>query len=224
MPECQDGPTWIRDKGGLKSHESRRVDAWAMPRSWSNTVVSAYEVKTSTRDFRRDYKWRDYLPLCNAFWFVTPPGVVDPEELPAEAGLLVLSGSRLMAKKQAPLRQVDVPAALFRYILVSRARIDGEEEQGPEARARRLANFAEHLKAGKDVAALACRALRDERARLAELRQEMARLQERLNDATTAPFGLQHLEAACRRMRAELATIERIAAAAREQSGIDKKA
>jgi hypothetical protein len=172
--EAYDGPLWTRDKTTLRSSAGRRLDAWAMPRSWTETTITGYEIKASTKDFRRDHKWRDYLGLCNAFYFATPVGVIDRDELPPEAGLIELAGGRLLRKKAAPTRDADIPASMFRGLLM-RARIDGDgtPEDSREARMRK---FAEARSTGKEVAALACAALRFERQALAEARQEIVRL------------------------------------------------
>jgi hypothetical protein len=121
VTECKDGPTGE----GL-----RRLDAWAMRRSWSKPTTFGYEVKVSRGDFLRDEKWRDYLPLCSAFYFVCPCGLIDPKELPSEAGLLWVAktGGRLWDKKRAPLRKTsgDDLEPVFRYILMARSRIGPE--------------------------------------------------------------------------------------------------
>src|SRR5690242_5105664 len=94
VPECKDGPT----QGG--SH--RRMDAWVMSKSWANPCVTGYEIKVSRSDFLGDEKWRTYLPLCNEFYFVAPSGIIEPDELPPEAGLLCVSstGTVLFRKKK----------------------------------------------------------------------------------------------------------------------------
>jgi hypothetical protein len=131
VPECKGGPTWF---GG-----HRRMDVWAMRRSWSRSMVWAYEIKTARGDWLKDDKWRDYLRFCNSFYFVSAPGVIDPRELPREAGLLVVAktGSRLLTKKKAPAREQEIPDELWRYLLMSRTRIVGGYFGGepPSARA-----------------------------------------------------------------------------------------
>jgi Fe2+ transport system protein FeoA len=121
VPECKDGPT--------VSAQHRRLDAWAMKRSWAHPKTSGYEVKVSRSDFLRDDKWRDYLPLCNELWFACPHGVIAPAEIPPEVGLLVASntGSRLFIKKRAPFREIAPPVDLMIYVLMSRTRISANE-------------------------------------------------------------------------------------------------
>lgn len=120
VPECKDGPTHYA------SH--RRLDAWAMNRSWANACVTGYEIKVNRSDFLNDLKWLDYLPLCNCLYFVCPSKLIQPAELPPEAGLMwvATTGTRLFTKKKAPHRQVEIPDGVWRYILMCRARITRE--------------------------------------------------------------------------------------------------
>lgn len=130
VPECKDGPTQQQGANMV------RMDAWAMPRSWARPWSWAYEVKVSRGDFLADEKWPRYLPLCHRFYFVAPAGVIQPEELPAEAGLLLVSrnAKKLMTKKKAPIRtDVVIPEGLWRYIMMTRVAIrDGQEMDGAE--------------------------------------------------------------------------------------------
>lgn len=50
--------------------------------------VNGYEVKISRSDFKSDDKWTEYLPFCNKFYFVCPPDLIQPSELPKEIGLI----------------------------------------------------------------------------------------------------------------------------------------
>jgi hypothetical protein len=76
----------------------------------------------------RDEKWRGYLPYCNSFYFVCPPNIIQPEELPAEVGLLwaTTGAKRLITKRKAVYRDIEFPVDLIRYILICRTRIAKE--------------------------------------------------------------------------------------------------
>lgn len=119
VPQCKNGPTQYAT--GLQL-----MDAWAMRRSWTNACAFAYEIKVARSDFLADNKWRGYLAFCNQFFFVCPPGVIEPNELPAEAGLLIVSknGKRLFAKKKAPFRAQDIPQELYQYLLMARTTVE----------------------------------------------------------------------------------------------------
>lgn len=120
---CKDGPTQYTS--GL-----RVLDGWAMTRSWMNMRWFGYEVKVSRSDFLRDEKWQSYLPLCNHFSFVCPYGMIQPEELPAEVGLLWVNkvGTGLWTKRKAAYRKIEPPVDLLFYILMCRSRIVGSVE------------------------------------------------------------------------------------------------
>lgn len=117
VPECKDGPTM-----GCNHF---RLDAWVMKKSWTNPMTFGYEIKVSRSDFINDNKWHNYLPLCNQFYFVCPFGLIQPDELPAEAGVIWASKNftRLYIKKKAPARMVDIPISLYQYILMCRTEI-----------------------------------------------------------------------------------------------------
>lgn len=97
-----------------------RMDAWAMRTSYSRPAIWGYEVKVSRRDFVQDNKWAEYLDHCNEFYFVSPSGVIDPSEVPEEAGLIwaAQTGSRLYTKKKAPRRKVEIPEQFWRYLVM----------------------------------------------------------------------------------------------------------
>lgn len=124
VAECKDGPT----HGG--SH--RRLDGWAMKRSWVNPCVIGYEIKVSRANFLSDEKWQDYLPMCNQLYFVCPWGLIQPPEVPAEVGLLWASktGTRLYSKAKAAHREVKIPETVWRYILMCRSKITRENQVG----------------------------------------------------------------------------------------------
>jgi hypothetical protein len=95
-----------------------------MRRSWSRPNTYGYEIKVNRSDFINDDKWNNYLKYCSDFYFVTPPGIIEVNEIPEEVGLLVTSvnGKRLYTKKKAISRlKVEIPEGLLRYILMWRS-------------------------------------------------------------------------------------------------------
>jgi hypothetical protein len=117
VPECKDG--------GSTSRSHKRLDAWAMRKSWSNPCVTGYELKVSRSDFLGDDKWHAYLPMCNDLYFVTPAKMVQPDEVPAPAGLMWATENRVYLKKKPVRRDGPISENVFRYILMWRASIDG---------------------------------------------------------------------------------------------------
>jgi hypothetical protein len=93
-------------------------DGWALKPSWTNQLAIGYEIKVSKSDFIRDEKWRGYLPFCNEFYFVTPSGLVEKDEIPNGCGWMVASGSRLLTKKKAEYHEADHLESLYKYILM----------------------------------------------------------------------------------------------------------
>ena len=114
VPECKDGAS-----------PSVRIDAWAMDKSWAHPTTHGYEVKVNRADFLRDYKMTAYLTMCNVMYIVCPWGLIAPKEIPDQFGLMYVSktGNKLYTKVKAPHRKVKLKESLFRYILMSRAKI-----------------------------------------------------------------------------------------------------
>lgn len=132
VAECNLGSSW---------NACRRMDAWAMPKSWSPLTFVGYEVKVSRSDFLRDEKWTDYLPVCHQLYFACPAKLIAAEELPADVGLMWLTGSRFVTKRKA-VRRTPSPDALVQimaYVLMSRSRIVADMHQAVnrESRAER---------------------------------------------------------------------------------------
>ncbi|HDO36655.1 MAG TPA: DNA repair protein MmcB-related protein [Nitrospirae bacterium] len=122
VPECKTGETG----------RHRSIDLWCMAKSWAKPRTIGYEIKVARSDFVRDNKWRRYLDYSSEFYFAASPGIIDPSELPDEAGLLVCSknAKMLYTKKKAPERSVEIPESIFRYILMWRTEVC-EERRSP---------------------------------------------------------------------------------------------
>lgn len=87
----------------------RRADAIAVG-LWSSRgqLVEGFEIKTSRSDWVRELedhsKAEPTLAICDRFWLVTNPGVLQPGELPEPWGLLLSNGKgrNLVVEKEAP--------------------------------------------------------------------------------------------------------------------------
>ncbi|MCK5604722.1 MmcB family DNA repair protein [Candidatus Pacearchaeota archaeon] len=131
VPECKTGSSW-----GITTGAVRLLDLWVMKKSWAKPWTIGYEIKHSRSDFLHDNKWSEYLDYCTDFYFVAPPGVIQPEELPGQVGLLVTSKNhtRLYTKRKAVHRDIEVPESIYRYILMWRVKIiKGEVGQSKQA-------------------------------------------------------------------------------------------
>ena len=94
---------------GAGGRLERFLDAWAMscwPSERNRRV--AFEIKVSRVDFRSEVlnpnKRRNALFFSNEFYFVTPKGLVKPEELPADCGLMEADSDKLEIKIRSPYR------------------------------------------------------------------------------------------------------------------------
>ena len=81
LTEVKTGATW-------SNKDLLKFDAIAIKKSWAKPRLTGYEVKVSRSDFLNDQKWPDYLPHCRCFSFVCPKGLIQPEELTDEVGLI----------------------------------------------------------------------------------------------------------------------------------------
>lgn len=122
IPECKTGASW-------GSGYTPRLDAWVMRKSYANACTIGYEIKVSKQDFLNDKKWVNYLPFCNEFYFVCPPKLILPSEVPENTGLYwtSINCKKLYIKKKAPYREVNIPESIYMYILMSRAKIYEKE-------------------------------------------------------------------------------------------------
>ena len=102
---------------------SRRCDFWKLePQQSKGYRATAYEVKISRADFKRDShkKQREARLFSDKFYYVTPPALLKPDEVPDWAGLIEYDGAALRKIVDAPLRDKDMPSwelmvAVIRY-------------------------------------------------------------------------------------------------------------
>jgi len=124
VPECKTGGTWYNPN-------FRKFDLWVMKKSWTKPWTFGYEIKHTRSDFLADTKWHDYLKYCTDFYFVAPPDIIQPEELPTDVGLIITSKNmaRLYTKRKAVHKDVEIPESIFKYILMWRSQIIREHNQ-----------------------------------------------------------------------------------------------
>lgn len=130
--------TWVAECNmGSAQAGCRRLDGWALLATWSPPTTIGYEIKVDRSDFLRDRKWEEYLPVCHELYFVCPAKLIQPEELPADVGL-IWAGARLLTKRKAVRRDPD-PVKLVRlmsYVLMSRTRIVADMYQAGAAKSQ----------------------------------------------------------------------------------------
>lgn len=120
----------------------RRIDVWVIRPQGVICPATAYEVKVTRADFRRDIKnhlkHRGARLFSDQFYFVAPKGVIPPDEVPDWAGLEeveVVSRDRppqyggkvyeyaLRQKVPAPTRSKDSPSWPFVVSMLRREAI-----------------------------------------------------------------------------------------------------
>lgn len=125
----EDGWVWFREwQPGLQFRPIRRLDAAAINR-WATHGYErmAFEVKRSRGDFLGELahpeKRQAALAFSNRYWFVAPEGMIQPDEVPAEAGLVwVGEDGAVHIKVKAPKREAEpLGEGLFGAVLRSLA-------------------------------------------------------------------------------------------------------
>lgn len=112
-------------RAALPGEDGGRRWAMAMPDVFSirHTTVEAYvepivhEVKVSRSDLladlRRAHKGAAYRALASQCWYVLREGIAEPDELPAECGVLIARGGALEVARAAPRRAMRLPFAVW---------------------------------------------------------------------------------------------------------------
>lgn len=127
----------------------RRCDFWTISPNGSHGFrATAYEIKVTRQDFRRDHagKQREARLYSDRFFYVTPPGMVLPQEVPDWAGLIECHGDRTKTIVHAPLRDKDAPSWQF---VVSLIRNSGKVNRDTDALKQRLRAAERQVRAAK---------------------------------------------------------------------------
>lgn len=118
----------LRVGTGRRNNNLQRVDAFALnclPHTGMKRIC--YEVKASRADFltelRNPLKRRIGMRYSNEFYFVTPAGLVDVTEIPAECGLVETGQAspdewRLLMKRHAGFFHYDLDSRRYCMITV----------------------------------------------------------------------------------------------------------
>uniref|UniRef100_A0A6H1ZYP4 Uncharacterized protein n=1 Tax=viral metagenome TaxID=1070528 RepID=A0A6H1ZYP4_9ZZZZ len=109
----------LRNQTGFNSRRSY-CDAVAVGLWNQNAGIIAYEIKISRSDFLSDvaqfqHKHKFILDIANEFYYICPPNLVQPNEVPDRTGLRWAQSGRIVTKKQAPVQKVEsIPFGIFR--------------------------------------------------------------------------------------------------------------
>lgn len=118
----------LRVGTGRRNGNLQRVDAFAL-NTLPHTAMKriCYEVKTSRADFllelKQPLKRRIGMRYSNEFYFVTPAGLLKPDEVPAECGLVEagIAGAdvwRSVLKRQAGFFAYDAATGMYCVVVV----------------------------------------------------------------------------------------------------------
>lgn len=91
----------------------RRVDFWTLhPHEGKGHVSTSYEIKVSRSDWKRDsaMKQREARLYSDQFVYVTPTGLIEPEDVPDWAGLQEWNGNSFRTKVHAPKLSKSTPS------------------------------------------------------------------------------------------------------------------
>jgi len=153
VSECKNGATYTPQESLLM------LDAWVLKKTWNPVTSIGYEVKVSRSDFKNDEKWEGYLPYCHHFYFVCPSGLILPEELPQNIGLMYLTktGNKLITKKLSVRRDVELPrfVNLLLYVLMCRCSLRTHDAESVYSKEDRMGAYKKELELAKDRKQLA---------------------------------------------------------------------
>lgn len=176
--EVKTGSTVMAGTGDL-----RRIDAVAVKPSWTRQCITAYEVKVSRSDFTGDDKWPGYLDYCHRFSFACPAGLINPDELPREVGLVwyVPETGVLQVKRRAIHRPASKMEDMLYYLVIWRS--DPERHPFFSDRREEIEAWLQDRKARRLLAEQFRSSLVAEAAEAALLRGEVETLRQRAEEA-----------------------------------------
>lgn len=174
-PEGQGRRAFLLDEVQVGGRRADKVACYL----WASRgqPVEGFEVKMSRADWLNEYenheKAEPTMAICDRFWLVTNPGIVEPGELPERWGLLLSNGKRrkLKIEKPAPLlRDPDAHHVLPRDALTGLLRSFEcmASERVADARQEGIDEGKERAETSAVVDAERLETLEDEIARLRE--------------------------------------------------------
>jgi hypothetical protein len=128
--ELRIGTGWVRN---YKKGSGEYIDAFALNCYPSKKMVRvAYEVKISRGDFLAELKNPDkrepFLRFSNQFYFVAPVGLIKPDEVPDECGLIEIHGDSFSKiEKKAFWRATEKPTWGFIASIARNLSVDYKE-------------------------------------------------------------------------------------------------
>lgn len=112
IPEMRVGTAYEQDS-------QQQIDLWVMGLWPSNDYARiSFEIKVSKTDYKRELekpnKRRAAMRLSNYYWFVAPVGIIDPQTVPIDCGLMdVMPEGHIRRTIPAPWRDTPMPTWRF---------------------------------------------------------------------------------------------------------------
>lgn len=158
------------------------LDALGIRKSWTKPCFTGYEVKVDRGDFMRDQKWSGYLQYCHEFYFACPAGLIKPEELPSEVGLIYYNPEKdcISTKRKALHRPIELSTEMLMYIIM--AKFDSDRHPFFSNRREMLQAIIEDKKDRKTLGSYVARKTADY---IEELQTERGRVRKLENDSDT---------------------------------------
>lgn len=186
--EVKTGATWGAIPGGLQ-----RLDGIAMKKSWAHPCITGYEVKVARNDFLRDEKWPQYRDVCHRLYFACPKGLIKPEELADDVGLIYINPETkaVTTRKAARYRDIELPTDLLYYLII--CRLDNSRDDSVSRRML-IDDLRAYAEGKKDFKAMGCQIA----SRLAE---DMRRVSDENKDLKHRMEGVEEREARVDRLQ-----------------------
>ena len=127
LPADDGGTTWAVAMPDVFSIRHTTVEDYVEP--------IAHEIKVSRADLlsdlRRASKGAAYRALASQCWYVLREGIAEPDEVPAEFGVLIARGDALEVARAAPRRAMRLPFPV--WMVLARAAAETPPEDDPQA-------------------------------------------------------------------------------------------
>lgn len=128
----------FRPGTGYGVNSERWIDFYVI-QCWGDLHTLAFEIKVSRSDFlaelKQPEKRRLALHYSHEFYFVAPAGMIKPEELPVEAGLLEAReefGVVVLREKRSPLHR-ETARPTWRFVAAVARACNSAAAQAPAA-------------------------------------------------------------------------------------------
>jgi hypothetical protein len=178
--------TEIAIDGSWGSRGRLDVVTFAASNGYKTNLLRGYEIKVSRADLFRDLdvdKWRQYLGYLVSFTFAIPAGLARLDEIPADAGVMVLGDGGRWQTVRRPTRLKSKPLEV--HVLARLLRRAEEQVRHAEVMAARCAHCDKRTRAER---------LADQQDRMLLFEVQSKRIQNAVRDVLAREGGLETRE------------------------------